>query len=89
MNIRHRTPLRLVEPVSAEVRVIGQDWYRVCGPRYSGNPCGPEHDIRVTASGKLYRIGDFTYQRLKNGAEPTPYGWLEITEDGEPVEREY
>jgi len=82
-----RTPLRLVEPVSAEVRVIGSDWRKVSGPICNGHPCGPEWIVRIISTGKLYRIGDFTYQRmLKHHAEPTPYGWMEIDEDGEPVE---
>lgn len=64
---------------------LGKDWYRV-GTHF-GSLLGPEHDIRVIATGKLFRIGDFTYTRLlKHRAEPTPEGWLEISEEGEPVE---
>ena len=49
----------------------------------------PLYDIRIIATGKLYRIPDFTYQRmLKHNAEPTPEGWQEIDEDGLPVEED-
>jgi len=67
--------------------IEGKDWYRV-GVHY-GCLLGPEHDIRIISTGKLYRVGDFTYTRLsKHKAEPTPDGWLEISEDGEPINGE-
>jgi hypothetical protein len=62
----------------------GQDWYRV--GRHFGSLLGPEHDIRIVSTGKLYRVGDLTYQRLKKGSEPTPEGWLELGEDGDPID---
>jgi hypothetical protein len=68
---------------------IGKDWRKVCGPHCNGEIGSPLYDIRIIATGKLYRIPDFTYQRmLKHNAEPTPEGWLEITEDGEPIEED-
>lgn len=75
--------------LSQEVRDTLRDWRKVSGPICDSNPCGPSWIVRVISTGKLYRIGDFTYQRmLKHGAEPTPYGWMELTEDGDPVETE-
>lgn len=80
--------MTILSPIDAvrgeSAKLDGQDWYRV--GRHFGSLLGPEHDIRVVSTGKLYRIGDPTYQRLKNGAEPTPYGWLEIGEDGNPID---
>ena len=85
MTIAIRAPAASII-AGRETTKVGQDWYRV--GRHYGSLLGPEHDIRVVATGKLYRVGDLTYQRLCKGAEPTPYGWLELSEDGEPVEQE-
>jgi len=76
--------MTLYRPISESAKLDGQDWYRV--GRHFGGLLGPEHDIRVLSTGKLYRVGDLTYQRLRNGAKPTPYGWLELNEDGEPID---
>lgn len=79
---KFRTPLR---PLT--VSDIGKDWRKVSGPICTGHPCGPDWIVRVISTGKLYRIGDFTYQRMaRHSAEPTPYGWQELDEDGEPIE---
>lgn len=72
--------------LSQEVRDTLKGWRKL--GTHVGSLLGPEHDIRIIATGKIYRIGDLTYLRLKNGAEPTPYGWLELDEDGNPAEED-
>lgn len=68
---------------------VGKDWRKVEGPICRGNPGGPEWRVRIISTGRLYSVGDFAYQRMARfSAEPTPEGWLEISEDGEPVEYE-
>lgn len=83
MTILHRSPyLR-----SATAKSVGSDWRKVSGPICNGNPGGPDWIVRVVSTGRLYRVGDFSYQRMARfNAEPTPDGWLEIDETGEPVE---
>lgn len=68
-------------------RTVGADWRKVSGPICNGNPGGPDWIVRIIRTDRLYRVGDFTYQRMARfNAEPTPEDWLEISEDGEPVE---
>lgn len=71
----------------AIARTVGADWRKVSGPICNGNPGGPDWIVRIISTERLYRVGDFTYQRMARfNAEPTPDGWLEISEDGDPVE---
>lgn len=79
---KQRTPLREI------VGNVGRDWYRVGSGPFKSGALEPEHDIRIVATGRLYRIGDLTYRLLKGGSEPTPEGWLELSEDGEPIDED-
>ncbi len=85
MSIAFPHPLTTAK-LSQEVRDTLKGW-RKLGSHFGGL-LGTAHDIRIIDTGKIYRVGDLTFQRLKNGAEPTPYGWLELDEDGQPVETE-
>ena len=67
--------LRLVEPVSAEVRVIGT---------YHGSLLGPEYQVMV--GDRCFWVGALTLKQLKSGYSPDELGLYEIDPDAEESE---
>lgn len=74
MNIRQRTPLRLVEPVSAEVRVIGKQ-YSLRGT-----------DFKTMVGDRCFWVGAPTLKLLKSGYSPDELGLFEVDPDVEEDE---
>ena len=62
--------LRLVEPVSAEVRVIGT---------YHGSLLGPEYKTMV--GDRCFWVGALTLKQLKSGYSPDELGLFDIDPD--------
>ena len=71
MNIRHRTPLRLVEPVSAEVRVIGK-LYSLRGT-----------DFKTMVGDRCFWVGALTLNLLQSGYSPDELDLIEVDPDDE------
>lgn len=75
MNIRQRTPLRLVEPVSAEVRVITKRYGGILGPVFT-----------VAVGDRYFAVGELALALLKRGISPDELDLFEIDPDDEPEE---
>lgn len=73
MNAPHRTPLRLVEPVSAEVRVITKRYGGILGPVFT-----------VAVGDRYFTVGEMALAQLKRGLTPDDLGLFEIDPDDEP-----
>lgn len=74
MNVRHR-PLRLAEPVSAEVRVITKRYGGILGPVFT-----------VAVGDRYFAVGEMTLAQLKRGMSPDELDLFEVDPDDESEE---
>ena len=75
MNIRHRTPLRLVEPISAEVRVVGTVYGSLLGPEY-----------KTMVGDRCFWVGAPTLKMLKSGYSPDELALIDIDPEAPGLE---